>query len=395
MDSQFFITVGPGLETLALSELESKWKTLYPTIEFPVCKIVKGGINLTCDYSLGVSLNYFLKIPTRILLRIDEFKARDFPKLYNKIRKFNWRPYLKNENFELKVTCHKSRLNLTKKIEKTIRDGISTYFKAQPAKKKDLEFKHKTIELTLHFLFDNDNCLISIDTSGYQLNKRGYKTFNSEASIRETYASAMNLKLEQLLKKESLPTLPYLIDPMAGSGTLLFESALFNFINPKQEFAFQFFNLKSNFDIASLSLTQKPIYAGFQGSDQDEKNIKACESNLANIEKLTSIAPMSFKVLDLFKLKKTDLPSRELVFIFNPPYGKRLALGENFDPRFYQKTLEYIMKHFTPLFIGILVPTEANLHQLKLKTDHKFNLIDRLNFKNGAIPVTFYVWKKA
>ncbi len=80
--------------------------------------------------------------------------------------------------------------------------------------------------------------------------------------------------------------------------------------------------------------------------------------------------------------------------MFNPPYGKRLELGETFDPRFYQRILEYIMHQFTPLFIGMLVPSEANLHQLKLKTDHKFSVIEKLSFKNGAIAVTFFIIKK-
>jgi hypothetical protein len=57
-----------------------------------------------------------------------------------------------------------------------------------------------------------------VDSSGEALNKRGYRTWNGEAPLRETLAAAL------ILQSGWHPKMP-LYDPCCGTGTLLIEAA--------------------------------------------------------------------------------------------------------------------------------------------------------------------------
>ena len=72
--SKFYLIINPGLEDLALAELKANLAEL----ENP--KKHLGGIEFECDIFKGLELNAKLKIPSRILMRIEEFAASDFPK---------------------------------------------------------------------------------------------------------------------------------------------------------------------------------------------------------------------------------------------------------------------------------------------------------------------------
>jgi putative N6-adenine-specific DNA methylase len=91
MDYRIFLIIPPGLEDLAFAELMSKC---------PLDNItqMKGGIELTADLDWIVKAHTLLKIPTRLLMRITEFKVRDFPKLHQKFTSFKWNSVLSHPN---------------------------------------------------------------------------------------------------------------------------------------------------------------------------------------------------------------------------------------------------------------------------------------------------------
>lgn len=70
------------------------------------------------------------------------------------------------------------------------------------------------IDVAIH----SDRVRITLDTSGEALNRRGYRTWNGEAPLRETLAASL---------VELSPWRPgmRLYDPCCGTGTLLIEAA--------------------------------------------------------------------------------------------------------------------------------------------------------------------------
>ena len=67
-------------------------------------------------------------------MRVTEFKVRDFPKLFNKVKKFNWSDYLYKDDIELKVTLKESRIIHSGRAENSIRKGLDAWLKGNPRK---------------------------------------------------------------------------------------------------------------------------------------------------------------------------------------------------------------------------------------------------------------------
>src|SRR5690606_1321006 len=100
---QFKLIYSPGLEDLGILELKEKWKLIFDE-ETPTLIREKGVVSLETSYDKGVLLCHYLKIPSKIFLKITSFKCRDLPKLFNKIKKLNWKPYLYREELDFDVT---------------------------------------------------------------------------------------------------------------------------------------------------------------------------------------------------------------------------------------------------------------------------------------------------
>ena len=89
---EFFLICPIGLEKLLLKELEFKFPQITDIAFEP------GGVTINCSLELGLCLNKYLKTTTRILLRLKKQKCRDLPKLYQILRKVDWKHYLKQKN---------------------------------------------------------------------------------------------------------------------------------------------------------------------------------------------------------------------------------------------------------------------------------------------------------
>ncbi len=178
---QLFLIIPPGLEDLALKEVELKC---------PVSgiEVVKGGLELTADLDWVVKAHTTLKIPTRILMRLTNFKVRDFPKLYQKFSSFKWNQYLSHPEPEWEISCTKSRLNHTGRIEETVKKALDEAMRKQPLG-KDWEKKQYSPQTFYIRIFD-DELTLSLDLTGDPLYKRGLQKIKGEAPIRENFAAA-------------------------------------------------------------------------------------------------------------------------------------------------------------------------------------------------------------
>jgi putative N6-adenine-specific DNA methylase len=234
---KFFIIIPIGLESIAEIEIKSKW-TVYFKTQVPSLKIELGGIEVECLLFEGLYLNNILKSPTRVLMRIDEFKCRDAPKLFNKISKIPWAKYLLNEKVNVEASSSESRLFDSRKIESATVDGIKNFIHSNPLKKKYLTHPQANqYQASVYIRIVHDICTVSLDTSGEILHKRGEKELSGFAPIRENIAFSL---LFSMLKDVSESDLN-LIDPMCGSGTFLIEAARLNHTVHQRDFSYHLF----------------------------------------------------------------------------------------------------------------------------------------------------------
>lgn len=373
--NKFFIVTPLSFEELALLELKEKWNLYFSEIPLQY-ELKTGGIEVTIPLIQGLYLNYLLKIPSKILLRIDEFKCKDGPKLFQKIAKIKWSDYLMGKNFFVKSESISSRLFDDRKINKATTDGINLFLDSNPIKKKFIELHAKIVTPPeIYIRIENDHCLVSINTSGELLYKRGNKSLTGNAPIRENLGAA----LFYLLKNKFNRQIENIIDPMCGSGTLLKESSEFYHLTKSREFAFYHFPLYLNLK-NKMELIEKDVSAPLNvwGFDLDDSVIKQAISNCANIKN------SFFSKNDIFhpndKIKKADL------VLINPPYGIRVDSNQEINSLFFTNIVKSVFMNFSPTLLGMIVPSE---YQLNLPVGVR--IVHKLKFKNGGINVTYYV----
>ncbi len=357
--SKFFLVVPPGFEAIAREELKLK----HPLIAG--AKPVYGGVELETTFFEGCALNHTLKIPTKILLRLAEFKCRDFPKLFNKLKKLSIHDYISDSNFSFEVSCQKSRLLNEKRVLKVATEAL-----------KPLTHE-KSYHHSIYIRFYDDVCTVSLDTSGELLFKRGYKTNINKAPLRENLAAAIILKLCQKLDLKTYS----LVDPMCGSGTFLLEAE--NFFKPTTRlFAYQKFKGTHKRPLPT------PLKESFQLKNVYGFDIESIEIAKQNWKQLPSPTTKAiFDNHDVFVENKQNF-SKPLVLVCNPPYGKLLKLP--LPPQEYFSQLLHALSLFDADVLGCVIPKK----NMNIKKIDRYKQSDATEFSNGGIPVAFCLYER-
>lgn len=377
----FYLIYPMGLSDLGVIELKEKWQSSFPDTELKILDVEPGGILIDVPLLYGFLLNHLLKTPTRILLRIGEFKARDFPKLYQKATKFPWSDFLIGQLPAVEVATHQSKLFDSRKIEKAIHDGITEFYRRQPVKQRYLDVLKNSAEderPSLYYRSTEDTITISLDTTGERLHKRGEKLLTGLAPIRENLAALLLIQLTSDLLDQKERTL---IDPMCGSGTFLIESSHFNRPVLERKFAYQLTpdwidsQLKKRL-MARLTENKNSTFSRYAGFDINPEIIALAQENAKDSE-------IEFHCADAFKNNFIPQAGEDVFIILNPPYGKRVGEKSEISSDYYKKLVDALLKAFHPKKLGIIIPEEYDFFHPKVRSMRAF--------KNGGIEVVFYV----
>jgi putative N6-adenine-specific DNA methylase len=360
-----FLIIPPGLEDLAQKEVELKCPVSDVTVH-------KGGLELSANLDWIMKAHTELKIPTRILMRLSTFKVRDFPKLYQKFSSFKWNQYLSHPEPEWEISCSKSRLNHTGRIEETVKSALKESFRKQPLG-KDWEKKGYSPQ-TFYIRIVDDELTLSLDLSGEALYKRGLQKIKGEAPIRENFAAAFAFEILHDLKDEIL-----LVDPMCGSATLLTEALTFCTPLHLRKFSFEeapFFKGKM-IKLQSPAL-KLPVSQGL-GLDLNGDLLDKVRKELS--------LPILLKQADSTKDKITD---QEHVILCNPPYGERIKI-EGKRGSFLKEAWEKFLTVDRPLRFGWVLPSDMDD---LFKSPKDYRLLQKRHLKNGGMAVTFWIWER-
>ena len=203
-----FVVTAPGLEQVAAREIA----------ELGMRGVVEaGGVAVVGGEREILLLNLHLRSASRVLMRIAAFRARTFFELERHAAKVDWRACLPvGHSVRLNVTSRKSRLYHQRAIEERLLRAIDAPANASGAVDPEAEGEGEQLFVVR---FVRDECVISADTSGTLLHRRGYRQALGRAPLRETLAAAM------LLASGWDGRTP-LLDPLCGSGTIPIEAAL-------------------------------------------------------------------------------------------------------------------------------------------------------------------------
>ncbi len=366
----FFAVALPGLEDLVLAEVNEWFPDLHTTSEH-------GGVNVSAPLDRGLSMNLVLKTPTRILLRVAEFRCRDFPELYKRIKKVNWREFLDPScELDVQVSTRLSRLKIKARIEQTCQDAWVDYRNEQAVK----AVRGKKAGLYVRFV--EDQCTLSLDTSGERLHKRGSRKFIGEAPLRETIAAALLQMVERRHAVGDDRTVE-VIDPMAGSGTFLLEAAFREEVIDKRDFAFQHF---AESDVKAPPVPERRHkIVSLVGYEADKRTWGASKENLKDVR------GVNLRGEDFFKAEPMPAAKGQRWVFCNPPYGERIKVKEPLA-ELYARLFAAVEEKCKPDLACFLLPSKAVKGKFILPVGWK--VAEKRPFLNGGIPVTAFVFKR-
>lgn len=387
--SRFFVSTPLGFEESTLQDLKEIWPYLLGkdakahTLPFPEVQIHNGGLEFEADLFTGVQLNFFLKTANRVLLRMASFKARDLPKFYQKFKSLPWLEYLSSHNVEWEVAAQTSRLNNEKRLQDS----------AEQALKEMLPAGTESCA-RIFIRMEDDQCTISLDTTGEHLHKRGWSVLKGEAPLRETIAAYLLKELAGNATASEISEVT-LMDPMMGAGTFLTEARALQTGQFARPFAFQKWKrapklfLSSSFAF-NYELPPGPRFKKYVGRDINGEMVPVVEKNFAEVERqLFLVQKKSFQkgALDLGvgDSLQTDLTvDGPLWMVVNPPYGERLPTALKGG----LKTLAAeLCQRYQPQRLGLLFPDKERVQPVP----EGYRRLKELKINNGGIRCLYTV----
>ncbi len=304
MTFEIFLMAPPGLETTLAEEAEAAG--------FPDPVVVPGGVTFRGGWPDVWRANLTLRGAGRVLARIGEFRAFHLAQLDKRARKFPWRDVLRADvpvRVEV-ATNRKSKIYHAGAAQQRIETAIAEELGAPVS---------ADAEVTVRARIDDNMVVLSVDTSGGLLHKRGHKQAVGRAPMRETMAAMF---LAQCGYDGTEPVL----DPMCGSGTFVIEAAeIAAGLLPGRAREFAFERL-ATFDAAAWAAMRdgvsraKRVDLRFHGSDRDAGAFTGARENAerAGVGDL-----VSFEKRSIAQIEPPEGPPG--LVIVNPPYGVRIG----------------------------------------------------------------------
>lgn len=284
------------------------------------CPAVNGRISLEGGWEDVARLNVFLRSGERVLLQLAEFPARTFDDIFEGIGRIPWENFMTaHSRILLDGKCVKSDLMAVKATGGVVKKAIIMRLKDRLGV-RTLDEKGERF-LVGFSLFENV-CTVTLDTSGDGLHKRGYRTLNYDAPLRETLAAAL---VDHTFFRAEKP----LADLFCGSGTLPIEAAMIaRNIAPGKNRSFDFIRWKCVPDVMKPVLeeaadTEQRIGTEIYGCDINPKAVAAARYHAQRAGVADGIC---FEQADMRSFQSAESFG---ILLSNPPYGERM--GEECD----------------------------------------------------------------
>ena len=318
-------------------------------------KQLKRAVSFTCDKKTLYRVNLCSRFAISVLVEWADFWARDENNFYEQVKKINWEDVLSVEKtFMITATIGQSKVfTHSQYMGLKTKDAIADYFMEKFGKRPDVNTLDPDVKINVYIR--GNKVILSLDSSGEPLFKRGYRSETGYAPINEVLAAGI-IELSGWDRQQTF------YDPMCGSGTFLVEAALMAHNVPpgmKRRFGFQnWINYSSGLwdqvfkeETANVTDAQVQII----GSDKDGKVLDKARENIAAAFVEDSVR-VSRKDFFATEWQKDEMPH----IIMNPPYDKRLR--EKDAIAFYKQIGDTLKFNYPGAEAWIL---SANLNAMK------------------------------
>ncbi|MBT5331121.1 MAG: bifunctional 23S rRNA (guanine(2069)-N(7))-methyltransferase RlmK/23S rRNA (guanine(2445)-N(2))-methyltransferase RlmL [Porticoccaceae bacterium] len=380
---QFFLSCARGLEPLVESELKS----------FGAKEIKPTGAGVWFGDDSGSALedayraSLWSRVGSRVLLPLIETEATT-DGLYDRSVIFDWSQHLPAGcRMKIDFSGTNGQIRDTRFGALKLKDAIVDWFRDAGLAEPSLDNHDPDIVLSVRLA--NKAISIALDLTGEGLHRRGYRSRQGIAPLRESLAAS-------LLMRASWPEVSAaqgsLVDPMCGSGTIAIEAVLMATDRApglkRQSWGFEKWprhdekiwkklreEAQQRFDVGRESYSGK-----ITGMDIDTRVLKVARDNAsaAGIQEF-----VQFQTSDVRDLSN-DSEGSGLV-ISNPPYGERLG-GKERAEALYRDLGQQLRNQFVGWKAGVLAPSADFGRSLGMHSHKHYQV------QNGKLDCLFYLF---
>lgn len=295
-------------------------------------------VSFVGDKGFMYKANLCLRTALKILKPIHTANIESDKDLYQLFYDFPWTDYLEvDSKFVIDSVVYGELFTHSQYASQKAKDGLVDRFRDEFQARPSVEMNRPDLRINLHI--QNDQCTISLDSSGASLHHRGYRTATNIAPLNEVLAAG-------LIQLSGWKGNTDFYDPMCGSGTILIEAALFSCKIPaninRKSFAFEKWKDwdESLMETIKTSQLKKIINPNVQIKGSD-KAPSAVEKAIQNVENANLSDFITIEKKDFFQVEKET--KGPLHLLTNPPYGERLegdmnvlyqGIGDSFKQSF-------------------------------------------------------------
>jgi putative N6-adenine-specific DNA methylase len=311
----YFAQTAGGFEPLAAAELAGLGaREIQPGFR---------GIHFQADPDALYRINYAGRLISRVLAPLALFRCDHRDLLYQRARAIRWSDFFSlDQTFAVFANVADSQIRHSQFAALCLKDAVVDFFRDAQGARPSVDVQEPDLWIGLHLV--KDQAVISLDTSGGPLHRRGYRRKRVAAPLQETLAAAIIMLSGWDGQKP-------LYDPMCGSGTLLCEALMRYRRMPagllRRRFGFESLpdfdagaweKVKREFAPAQPELREGLI----GGSDIDPGAVQAAR---VNCRVLPGGEKIPIRILDY-----RDLDSlQDCMIVCNPPYGIRIKPEED------------------------------------------------------------------
>jgi 23S rRNA (guanine2445-N2)-methyltransferase / 23S rRNA (guanine2069-N7)-methyltransferase len=368
---KFFVACAKSLEYLLADELAALGASR--------ATAAVAGVNVEAEPVVAYRAIMYSRLASRVHWPLAEFDCPDENALYEGVHAIAWSDHVAPEG-TLAVDAHVSGSVLTHEryAAQRVKDAIVDRIRAEHGVRPSVDTDAPDVRIS--FVLRKGRATVSVDLGGGALHRRGWRTSQGEAPLKENLAAAM-------LIRGSWPKIHAeggaLLDPMCGSGTLLIEGALMaadeapglmrtNGEPPSRWRGFEVETWRQLVAEASERAKQgraalKPV---FFGADADPN---ALRSAIANADRAGVADFIRFERRPISQLASPG-PDRGLV-VCNPPYDQRLAA----DAGLYREIGDCLRRAVPHWRASLLCGDEELARATGLRAEKKYTLF------NGAL----------
>ncbi len=344
---------------------------------------LKRAVSFKGDLGFIYKANFCLRTAIRILVPVKTFEVQNEDQLYEGIKAMQWEELMDpSKTLAIDSSVNSPHFNHTLYVAQKSKDAITDRFRERTGGRPSVDLADPDLRINIHI--SGTSCIVSIDSSGESLHKRGYRREINIAPLNEVLAAGMVLH-------SGWDKRTNFIDPMCGSGTLSTEAAMYSANIPpgffrtggieKQKEAFAFMRWKDH----DKELWQK-IFEGsvskinnnaplITASDVSESVLKKAKKNF-----------QAAKVDDMIRSKyiafqKLEKPEGTGTIILNPPYGERMDKDDIL--KLYKEIGDTLKKNWSGYTAWILTANMEAVNEIGLRATRRIALF------NGSLECKF------